>query len=369
MLNFDNRDFKRKGRKISPKPLLGVGALVGAIILGPTLAANINLNSGASVEFGQGVAQATACDSSIIVTPFSNFVNDEESADFTFTSFSVSDISEACFGKLFTIRAYKNSQDSPLNLYTTSGISNPFNEIQVLDNQGSFSLIDSGLQIGGISNSPTSFTVNLSTSESPASTAVASAQDVDRISIESRDAVGLIPTQFEVGDIDPGRGEIFYVSDTGFNCGSEFTNTGSPSGGLCHYLEVALTGRSPNWSDLGFAWSGNTNTLIGTTSTAIGSGYMNTLAMLAQDGTSQRAGSAAQAYRGGGLSDWYLPSKDELNEIFLNRSTISGLVCVDYWSSSEENASQAWFHYFHFGVQEGKNKNSANYCARPIRAF
>jgi len=349
--------------------LLGIGALVGTIALGSTLASSINLNSGDPVEFGQGIAQATACDSSIIVTPYSTFTNSEESADFTFTSFSVSNISEACSGKLFIIKAYKNSQNSPLNLYTTEGITNPFNEIKVLDNQGSFVLIDAGLQFSDISNTVDGFTVNLSTSSSPASTAIASAQDIDRITIESRDSVGLIPTQFRVGDVDPGRGKIFYVSDTGFNCGREFTNTGSPNGGLCHYLEVAITGISPNWSDVGYAWSGNTNTFIGTTSTEIGSGYMNTLAMISQDSTAQRAGTEAQAYRGGGLTDWYLPSKDELNELYLNRTTIGGLICIDYWSSSEENANSAWFQYFHFGVQEGKNKNTLTYCARPIRAF
>ena len=62
----------------------------------------------------------------------------------------------------------------------------------------------------------------------------------------------------------------------------------------------------------------------------------------------------AQSYNGGGFSDWYLPSKDELNKLFINRVAIGGFCEYQYWSSSvltaNDNAymqeflhGQVWF--------------------------
>jgi hypothetical protein len=57
---------------------LGIGALAAVVAVASTLAANININSG-PVEFGQGVAQTTACDDSITVTPRTQFLNSNDS--------------------------------------------------------------------------------------------------------------------------------------------------------------------------------------------------------------------------------------------------------------------------------------------------
>ena len=75
LLNFGDGDHGPASPR-SKKPLkliLGIGALAGVIALGSTLAANINLNTGGAVEFGQGVAQATACDSNVTTSPVSSF--------------------------------------------------------------------------------------------------------------------------------------------------------------------------------------------------------------------------------------------------------------------------------------------------------
>ena len=60
LLDFNELSTKRSGSRKPLKLVLGIGALVGVIALGSTLAANINLNSGAPVEFGQGVTQTTS---------------------------------------------------------------------------------------------------------------------------------------------------------------------------------------------------------------------------------------------------------------------------------------------------------------------
>lgn len=93
-----------------------IGSLVGIIAIGSTLAANINLNNSAPVEFGQGVAQTTACDSQIFVTPISSYQNDEEDG-FKFSGLTLSNVdttdqsntSEGCAGKMFTIKSYDGS--------------------------------------------------------------------------------------------------------------------------------------------------------------------------------------------------------------------------------------------------------------------
>jgi uncharacterized repeat protein (TIGR02543 family) len=167
-----------------------------------------------------------------------------------------------------------------------------------------------------------------------------------------------------VGDTGPGGGIVFYVAPSGgtFACGQSLSST-------CKYLEAApITGASA-WTDTRYAWSGNTNTAIGTTSTAIGTGYSNTLKMVRQSGAGTAgAGSAARNYRGGGLNDWYLPSKDELNQLYINRTVASA--SDGYWSSSEYNATGAWDQGFGNGSQgvadPGKHQTTP---VRPIRAF
>jgi len=82
------------------------------------------------------------------------------------------------------------------------------------------------------------------------------------------------------------------------------------------------------------------------------------------------AANAASAYNGGGKTDWFVPSKDELNEMYLSSSVLGGFH-GHYWSSSEssENASFAWEQGF-YGDANANNKNSSGfYFVRPIRAF
>ena len=155
----------------------------------------------------------------------------------------------------------------------------------------------------------------------------------------------------------------------GFSCGTGFTNTGSPTGGKCHYLEVATNGSSPAWTDATYAWSGNTITSIGTTSTAIGSGYMNTLAMISQDNTINKAGTIAHGFTGGGLTDWYLPSKDELNQLYSARTQVGGLGGLFYWSSSESDNGNSWLQDFSDSFNQSASSKNGSNTVRPVRAF
>jgi hypothetical protein len=145
---------------------------------------------------------------------------------------------------------------------------------------------------------------------------------------------------YVVGDVGPGGGFIFYVNKKGFNCGPNYTNTGSPAGGLCHYLEVAPSGWSsvkPSSRDPYLNWATESNRFkavkglksvddvcLGTNykgvssclaKSGVGNGYKNSIAIVKQGNDVNTAAGAARAYRGGSLSDWYLPTLAELNNL------------------------------------------------------
>ena len=114
----------------------------------------------------------------------------------------------------------------------------------------------------------------------------------------------------------------------------------------------------------------------GATGTAIGTGLTNTTAIIAQNGagTTYAAG-LCDAYinkdTGTGVySDWYLPSKDELNQLYLNQGLIGGFASAYYWSSSESESDslKAWERHFGNGSQYDVFKYNTVYV-RAVRAF
>jgi hypothetical protein len=200
---------------------------------------------------------------------------------------------------------------------------------------------------------------------------------------------------YTVGQVGPGGGRIYYVSNSGFNCGSAFTSTGSPTGGLCNYLEVApstwsggSTDPSKKWADTSYVStdvSGISNEASAANSSAgIGLGYKNSSLIVNQGNTSATAAGSARAYSGGGKSDWYLPTTAELNLLCqwargmtqdVNALCTSGTNNADfyadpaYWSSSEVDASMARVQYFNnSGAQDARAKGDNN-KVRPVRAF
>ena len=170
----------------------------------------------------------------------------------------------------------------------------------------------------------------------------------------------------QVGDIGPGGGKIFYVAPTTF---TQLGATGFMCSTACKYLEAAPTSGTGAWTDAFYRWSGNINTLIGTTGTAIGTGYKNTLAIIVQSNSSGKAATVSRAYDGpNSLRDWFLPSKDELNELFLQKTIVGGFQQNYYWSSSESDATRSFDENFLGGSQGTTVKDGEDYV-RPIRAF
>ena len=117
-------------------------------------------------------------------------------------------------------------------------------------------------------------------------------------------------------------------------------------------------------------WGCNGTEISGADGTAIGTGAQNTIDII--DGCST-AGIAARLCGDlvlGGYSDWYLPSKDELNQLFLNKVAIGGFAISNsyYWSSTEDDYSYAWGQYFSDSSQNS-NAKYYNNNVRAVRAF
>jgi hypothetical protein len=125
---------------------------------------------------------------------------------------------------------------------------------------------------------------------------------------------------------------------------------------------------APSDQSTGAEWGCYSTLISGADGTAIGTGNQNTIDIM--NGCSE-AGIAARLCGDlvlGGYSDWYLPSKDELNKLYLNKVAIGGFANNYYWSSTEDGSNGAWRQNFSNGYQNGNDKNG-NYFVRAVRAF
>jgi hypothetical protein len=203
-LNFDSPDLESRGLKKSLKVIVGIGVVTGALAIGSTLAANINLNSGAPVEFGQGFVATTACDDEITITPFSTFVNQVGEGSHLLSSIKISGIdssSNKCSGKTFMIKAYGDSGLLDLFNYTDNSIpvDTDYESIEVINSGGVFSWVGGGTDGDDVINdenvgdpardiTQTSFTVSLTSGSTTITrTPMAIAQEVKRITVETYD--------------------------------------------------------------------------------------------------------------------------------------------------------------------------------------
>ena len=369
LLDFNDAAPKSGGSKRSLKYLFGIGALVGVIALGSTLAASINLNSGAPVEFGQGVAQTVACDSDgITLTPYSTFYNDEEASNFYFSSIKVSGVSSNCSGITFKLRAYMNGNNDPL--YWPSSPNGDSFEFGFTAS-GEWSYVASCMAItNGITNSTdnNSATINWS----GCIPEVSLAGEVDRITLETSDNPNSGVFPLEVGSVGPGGGIIFYIDSEGFACGTDLQST-------CNYLEAAPKTWDSGTFDTAEVWCSNSNSAPGTLA-SIGSGALNT-ELMKSSCTGTTAANQVSDLTLGGESDWYIPSQDEAVEFYNNRSVFTGTYQLSgddnnsdparYLTSTESSGdpgSEFFYVKWFNGVAEPGWKLGP-WSVRPIRAF
>jgi hypothetical protein len=169
---------------------------------------------------------------------------------------------------------------------------------------------------------------------------------------------------YNVGDTGPAGGFVFYVTD----------------GGL-HGLEAAPVDQSTG------TWGCDGVDVSGAVDTDIGTGAQNTDAIVSFgcNVDSPDAALAATGYELNGYSDWFLPSKDELNLMWTNLAdsdgdssnsgpadpnNVGGFASIVYWSSSQSDSGNAWSQSFVIGNQYGaSDRGYTGGGVRAVRAF
>lgn len=158
------------------------------------------------------------------------------------------------------------------------------------------------------------------------------------------------PKTYAIGDTGPAGGIVFYVTN----------------GGL-HGLEAAP-------EDVGglARWGCLDSDIPGAERNTQGTGVSNTFDILV--GCSERpiAASIAAEYQGPNRSSlgggWFLPSQEELADMYINIRNLSSFADAPYWSSTEISGRNAVSLHFGFGVFINEFK-AAFYRIRPVRAF
>jgi hypothetical protein len=166
---------------------------------------------------------------------------------------------------------------------------------------------------------------------------------------------GTFGRTYNIGDIGPAGGIIFY--DRGFAADG------------WRYLEAAPAG-----TDFTAEWGAQGRDVTGTY-TAIGSGKQNTefiVARLQLWGENYRAAQICVGIEINGYKDWFLPSMDELDLMYLNlhRRGLGGFSSTLYWSSSQKDNFEAWFKSFRStgGLITHRGKVDTH-SVRAVRAF
>jgi len=156
---------------------------------------------------------------------------------------------------------------------------------------------------------------------------------------------------YAIGAPGPARGVVFY-------------DKGEVSDGW-RYLEMApdTTERLLPW---GFQGS------LASTRTAVGSGRTNTEALVIDSPDMGTAATYCAQLVVQDFSDWFLPSKDELDLLYtsLARNGTGTFLRegYGYWSSSEYDERRSWGQGFSNGVQ-GRVEKAELLAVRAIRAF
>jgi hypothetical protein len=208
LLKFsDSPKSSRRGK--NPAAFIGAGIMVAVMGLSSTLAGTITINSSAAVEFGQGIVDTAACDSSIKVTPVSSYSYSANA--FTVSEVTVSNVGfdsvgnadgRGCKGQVLELRAY-DASGTLLPFYSDTSTTSALNFRIPADTVVATSFakgmydVASGATTGSTRSASPTLVVNSGTTGSTASATDASALSVTlgglklsatvtRITVESR---------------------------------------------------------------------------------------------------------------------------------------------------------------------------------------
>lgn len=146
-------------------------------------------------------------------------------------------------------------------------------------------------------------------------------------------------------------------------------------GSTQNYLVISITDQST-----GQAYSNVASTLIGASAQSTWDGLSNSNAIVAQSGFTNGAAKTCLDLTSLGKNDWYLPSMDELNLIWINRFNINKTLVdvsgstqvqtnVNYWSSTENTSVNAYGFTIQNAIYMNSFGKSATNYVRAVRKF
>lgn len=125
--------------------------------------------------------------------------------------------------------------------------------------------------------------------------------------------------------------------------------------------------------DYYYQWHNDSLILSEAYGDGIAAGLTNTEAITIIQGIGVYAAMKCSDFVAGGYTDWYLPSKEELNILYQNQAAIGGFetdpsALPYYWSSTELSDMEAWAQHFGGGYQTASIKYDT-FRIRPVRLF
>jgi hypothetical protein len=121
-------------------------------------------------------------------------------------------------------------------------------------------------------------------------------------------------------------------------------------------------------------WTQNSPSIVtGINDTYIGSGLKNSQDLIIFSGgiNFNYAAGYCMLLTSGGFNDWYLPSFQELIELYNNKNLIGGFSGIWYWSSTErpDFTQNAYAINFLNGSRSSFTKSNSTFGVKPVRSF
>jgi hypothetical protein len=184
--------LKFDGGRSSQKRTRLVTVIAGAFLVaavGSTFAANITINTDNSLEYAQGVTQATACNPGILIVPANRFINSAGAGSFVLETITVTDTASVttsttagfgkCSGQTLRLRAFGNTGNA---LTLSAGTTPTYCDVVLADPAFASSLVQASVTnsqcVGTITKKAKGFDLAFTTPSLPAA-------DIFKITIES----------------------------------------------------------------------------------------------------------------------------------------------------------------------------------------
>lgn len=120
---------------------------------------------------------------------------------------------------------------------------------------------------------------------------------------------------------------------------------------------------------INITWGNGSNLQTGASGTALGTGNTNTITIVNLLGNGNYAAKLCSDLVLNGFSDWYLPSRDEMSKMILNKNAIGGFTSANYWSSTEFDITNAYYSNFTSGSANLVGSKNFVSNVRAVRSF